>query len=153
MPVSSSQPIDFAKIATEMRSTVARWYNAQVEIINPNIREQHWDEFTNEYIYDSEEIVWSGNARVQPINAARTPDLDIMQGGVQSVRIQVPYDANLSLVRKGMQVKITNGGEDAVLENLVLTVRSAINSSYGWNRTIECDADVKSTADNIPSGS
>lgn len=153
MPISSSHPIDFASIAIEMRSAVARWYNAEIEIIDPNIREQHWDEFTNEYIYDSEQIVWSGSARVQPISTARTPDLDIMQGAVQGVRIQVPYDANLSLVRKGMQVRITDGGEDVVLENLILTVRSAINSSYGWNRTIECDADVKSTADNIPGGS
>jgi hypothetical protein len=153
MPVSSSNPIDFASIAIQMRSTVARWYNAEIEIIDPNTREQNWDEFTNEYIYDSEVIVWSGAARVQPVSTVKLPDVDIMQGAVQTVRIQVPYDANLSLVRKGMQVRVTNGGEDAVLEDLILTVRSAINSSYGWNRTIECDADVKSTADNIPGGS
>jgi hypothetical protein len=147
MPVSSSSPIDFASIAMEMRAAVARWYNAQIEIIDTNIREQEWDEFTNDYISNSETVIWSGSARVQPIKTERLPDMDIMQGAVRGVRIQVPYDANLSLIREGMQVRITDGGEDVVLENLILTVRSAINSSYGWNRTIECDADVKSTAD------
>jgi len=147
MPVSSSSPIDFASIATEMRAAVARWYNAQIEIIDTNIREQEWDEFTNDYISNSETVIWSGSARVQPIKTERLPDMDIMQGAVRGVRIQVPYDVNLSLIREGMQVRITDGGEDVVLENLILTVRSAINSSYGWNRTIECDADVKSTAD------
>jgi hypothetical protein len=147
MPVSSSSPIDFASIAMEMRAAVARWYNAQIEIIDTNIREQEWDEFTNDYISNSETVIWSGSARVQPIKTERLPDMDIMQGAVRGVRIQVPYDANLSLIREGMQIRITDGGEDVVLENLILTVRSAINSSYGWNRTIECDADVKSTAD------
>ena len=147
MPVSSSSPIDFASIAMEMRAAVARWYNAQIEIIDTNIREQEWDEFTNDYISNSETVIWSGSARVQPIKTERLPDMDIMQCAVRGVRIQVPYDANLSLIREGMQVRITDGGEDVVLENLILTVRSAINSSYGWNRTIECDADVKSTAD------
>jgi hypothetical protein len=146
MPVSSSSPIDFARIAAQMRSTVALWYNAEIEIIDPNTREQTWDEFTNEYLDEPESIIWSGKARVQPVRYESTPDLEIMQGAVQAVRIQVPYDADLSLIRKGMQVRITNGGEDAVLENLVLTVRGAINSSYGWNRTIECEADVKSVA-------
>jgi len=51
------------------------------------------------------------------------------------------------LIRKGLQVKVTDGGEDHVLESLQFVVSSAVNSSYGWNRTIECDVDVKSVAD------
>ena len=146
MPISSTNPIDFAAIATEMRATVAKWYNGSIEIIDTNIREQTWNEFTNTYGNNTAAVVYSGSARIQPINSAKTPDLDITQGGVRAVRIQVPYDANLALIRKGMQVRIVTGGEDAVLDDLILTVRSAINSSYGWNRTIECDADVKSVA-------
>jgi len=146
MAISPDSPIDFAAIALEMRGTVARWYNAEIEVIDTNLREQTWDEFTNSYGSSTETIVWSGKARIQPIRSERLPDLDIMQGAVRSVRVQVPYDASLDLVRKGMQVRITSGGEDAVLDDLILVVRSAINSSYGWNRTIECDADVKSVA-------
>lgn len=153
MPVSSSQPIDMAAIAAQMRPTVALWYNAEIEIIDPNAGEQTWDVETNEYIYDAADIIWSGSARIQPISQARTPDMVITQGSIQAIRVQVPYDANLPLIRKGLEVKVTNGGEDKVLESLQFVVRAAINSSYGWNRTIECDVDVRSVADSTPGGS
>ena len=138
--------IDFHKIAVEMRSVVEGWYNAQVEVIDTNLREQTWDMATNTYGATTETIVWSGKARIQPVRSSSTPQLEVTQGSIQGVMVQVPYDATLGLVRKGMQVRVTSGGEDAVLEDLILVVRSAINSSYGWNRTIECDADVKSPA-------
>jgi len=70
----------------------------------------------------------------------------VAQGAIQGVRVQVPYDPSLPLIRKGLQVKVTDGGQDAVLESIQFVVRSAINSSYGWNRTIECDVDVKSVS-------
>ena len=138
--------IDFAKIAVEMRAITARWYNAEVEIIDPNLRDQTWDMATNEFTNEPKAVVWSGKARVQPIRQASMPELNVLQGGVQGVRVQVPYDPSLPLIRKGLQLRVTDGGQDAVLETLVFVVRSAINSSYGWNRTIECDVDVKSVA-------
>lgn len=136
--------IDFAAIAQEMRQTVARWYNATIEIIDPNIREQEWNMATNSWGTSSETLIYSGGARVQPIRSTSEPDLGITQGAIRSVRIQVPYDATVPLIQKGFQVRVTSGGENHVLEDLKLVVRSAINSSYGWNTTIECDADVKS---------
>ena len=146
MAISSSSPIDFAKIAQEMRVTVARWYNATVEIINPNIRDldDEWDPMTNSYMDDTEIILWSGSARIQPIRSSTEPDLGITQASVRAVRIQVPYDVNLVFLQKGMRVRVTNGGEDAVLQDLEFIISSAINSSYGWNRTIECEVDLKS---------
>jgi len=144
MAISSGTPIDFAKIATEMRTIVARWYNAQIKIIDPNLRDQVWDMATNTYSTTSEVVLYSGNARVQPLGGASTPDIGITQAAIHGVRIQVPYDATVGLIRKGLQVRVTDGGEDAVLEDLKFVVKSAINSSYGWNRTIECEVDVKS---------
>lgn len=139
--------IDFAAIAQEMRQTVARWYNATVEIIDPNTGDQTWDVVTNTFSGNPAVTVYTGSARVQPIRTAATPDMEITQGAIQGIRVQVPYDETVGLIRKGFQVKVTNGGEDAVLQDLQFVVRSAINSSYGWNRTIECDVDVKSVAD------
>lgn len=146
MPVSSEYLIDFAKIAIEMRATVATWYNAEIEVIDPNIREQTWDETTNTFTNAPGTVLYTGSARIQPISTVKTPDLGITQGAIQGIRIQVPYDASLPLIRKGLQVEVINPGEDAVLSSLRFTVRSSINSSYGWNRTIECDVDVKSVA-------
>lgn len=147
--ISKNTPIDFAKIALEMRDIVARWYNAEIEIVDPNVGDMndYWDPATNTYSQATETVIWTGSARVQPVRNARTPDLGITQGAVESVRVQVPYDASLGLIRKGMRINITDPGEDVVLADLQLVVRSAINSSYGWNRTIECDVDVRSVAD------
>jgi hypothetical protein len=147
MAISKNTPIDFAKIATEMRSIVARWYNAQIKIIDPNIGDEVWDPATNTYTGTAAVEIYSGPARIQPIKNATMPDLGITQGAIESIRVQVPYDATIGLVRKGLQVQVVSGGEDATLQDLQFVVRSGINSSYGWNRTIECDADVKSVAD------
>lgn len=146
MPISSSNPIDFAAIAVEMRGAVARWYNATIQIIDPNTRDQAWNLTTNTFTNNPATVLYTGPARIQPIGAEKMPDLGITQGGTRGIRVQVPYDANLPLIRKGLQVKVTNGGEDHVLESLQFVVSSAINSSYGWNRTIECEVDVRSVA-------
>jgi hypothetical protein len=127
-----------------MRGAVARWYNAEIQIVDPNLREQTWNMATNSYGTNTETIIYSGKARVQPIRATLEPDVTIGQAGIRGVRIQVPYDASVGLVRKGLQVRVTDGGEDSVLETIKFVVKSGINSSYGWNRTIECEADVKS---------
>ena len=147
MAILPNSPIDFAAIALEMRGTVARWYNADIKIIDPNTGDEVWDPETNTYTGNAAVEIYSGKARIQPIRNARTPDLGITQGAIESIRVQVPYDANIGLVRKGLQVQVVTGGQDATLADLQFVVRSGINSSYGWNRTIECDVDVKSVAD------
>lgn len=149
MPIPADSPIDFARIAMEMRDVAARWYNAEVQVVDPNVRDlnDYWDPETNDYSQGAETLVWSGKARIQPIRSASTPNLGVTQGGIESIRVQVPYDPTLTLVRKGMQVVVVDGGENHVLESLQFVVRSAVNSSYGWNTTIECDVDVKAVAD------
>lgn len=146
MAISQNTPIDFAKIASEMRSTVALWYNAEVEIYDPNLRDLQWDPVTNTTSGDPEVIIWSGKARIQPVRSTATPEIGVGQGAIRGIRVQVPHDPQLDLIRKGLQVRVTDGGEDKVLEQVEFVVKSAINSSYGWNRTIECDVDVKSVA-------
>ncbi len=147
MAISKSSVIDFAKIATEMRDIVARWYNAEIKIVDPNVGDEVWDPATNAYTGNAAVEIYSGVARIQPIRNASMPDLGVTQGAIESIRVQVPYDASIGLVRKGLQVQVVSGGQDATLEDLQFVVRSGINSSYGWNRTIECDVDVKSVAD------
>ena len=144
MAISAGSPIDFAAIALQMRATVARWYNAEIQIVDTNLREQTWNEFTNSYGTSTQSVLWSGKARVQPIGSERLTDLQISQGSIHAVRFQVPYDASLPLIRKGLQIVVTDGGEDTVLEDLMFVVTGSVNSSYGWNRTIECDVNLKS---------
>ena len=146
MAISPDTPIDFAKIALEMRATVARWYNADIEILNPGTGSQEWDPLTNEFSNNPEAVVYSGKARVQPIRTTSTPDLGITQGAIRAIRVQIPYDSEIPFIPKGFEVRVVSGGEDHIIQSLQFVVRSAVNSSYGWNRTIECDVDLKSVA-------
>lgn len=143
--------IDFQAIAREMRETVAHWYNAEIEIIDPKNRELsgEWDPVTNDYEDVPDEMVWSGPARIQPIGitGARLTNMAVMQGSIKNIRVQVPHDEELPLIRKGLEIKVVDGGEDQVLNDLRMIVNSAVNSSYGWNRTIECELDTRSTPD------
>jgi hypothetical protein len=148
MAIYKNSTIDFAKIATEMRAISERWYNAEIEIVDPETNEQVWDVETNEYIGNIENILWSGKARIQQTRYAGEYIAGVGQVSTRPVRFQVPYDENLPLIRKGLQIRVTSGGEDVVLENLSFVVEGSINSSYGWNRTIECQVDLGS--ENLP---
>lgn len=138
--------IDFAAIASEMRSTVAHWYNATVEVVDPNTADMVWDITTNAYTGDSATSVWSGTGRIQPISRATTPTGRVYDPSLQYVLVQIPYDNTLNYIRPGMSVRISDGGENHYLEELELTIMSTMNSSYGWNTTLECQVDLKSVA-------
>jgi len=145
MAISPSTPIDFAAIATEMRDIVSRWYNATLSIVDPNTGDLSWNISTNTYNANPAVTIWSGSGRIQPIKAPF-----ISKGGevydttVETLRVQIPYDNTLNFIRPGMSVVISDGGENHYLPKMGLTIVSAINSSYGWNTTLECQADAKS---------
>jgi hypothetical protein len=54
-------------------------------------------------------------------------------------------------VHAGLVVRVTDGGEFPDLEKLQFNISSAVNSSYAWLLTIECEADVKSEIDSAGS--
>jgi hypothetical protein len=138
--------INFEGIAEAMRKTVAFWYNATVDVVDPSTENLVWNISTNSYTGDAAVTVWTGTARIQPVSMPTIVSNDIRETSVVSVRIQIPYDNSLDLIRKGMSVRVTDGGENHYLEDLEFTIKSALNSSYGWNTTIECEVDAKSVA-------
>lgn len=146
MAISKSTPIDFAKIATEMRDIVSRWYNATVQVVDPNTGDLNWNINTNSFTGDSATVIWSGSARIQQISLPQITSNQVMETSIVSIRIQIPYDNTREFIRKGMAVRVTDGGENHDLADLEFTIKSAINSSYGWNTTIECEVDAKSVA-------
>jgi hypothetical protein len=139
--------INFAAISTEMRSTMSYWFNATIQIVDPNVGDVEWDVVTNTQTSGAPTVLWSGPARIQHLKPDRTPDVGFSQTDIRGVRIQLPLEVELGLLRKGLQVIVTDGGSDPVLEQLGFVIRSSINSSYAWGRTIECDVDLKSVSD------
>ncbi len=147
MPVSSSTPIDFSKISAEMGATAQRWMNGTIEIVDPNTENINFDPWTNTST-GSETVLWSGEARIQQV-ATETRDSDAGKSVLANrrVRFQVPLDETRDFVRAGLIVRVIDGGQFPDLVNMQFNISSAINSSYAWLLTIECDADVKSELD------
>jgi len=147
VPVSSSAPIDFSAISAEMGTAAQRWMNGTIRIIDPNLESLVFDPWTNEST-GTETILWTGSARIQQVaTETRDPDAGKSVLANRRVRFQVPLDEARAFVRAGLIVRVLDGGEFPDLANMQFNISSAINSSYAWLLTIECEADVKSELD------
>lgn len=147
MGVFANGGINFSAISAEMRSTMVHWFNATIQIVDPNVEDVEWDVYTNTQTGGTKTVIWSGPARIQHLKNDALPTVGYSQTDIRGIRIQLPYDAEIGLIRKGLQVVVTDGGSDPILEQLGFVVTSSINSSYAWGRTIECEVDLKSVAD------
>jgi hypothetical protein len=146
MGVSKYSQINFEKISAEMGWVSERWFNGTISIVDPNLDSIVWDEWTNTST-GSETVLWTGAARIQPVGADTDNNAGRAVLGGRRVRFQVPRDDTRVFVRKGLSVRVVDGGQFANLEKLDFTVSAAINSSYAWLLTIECEADIKSELD------
>jgi hypothetical protein len=146
MAISKSSKIDFAAISAEMGDIAARWFNGTIQIVDPNLDNLTFDPWTNATT-GTETVLWTGDARIQPINLATDPDGGKSVLATRRVRFQVPLDETRDFVHAGLVVRVTNGGQFPDLVNLQFNISSAVNSSYAWLLTIECEADVKSELD------
>ena len=144
--------LDFAAISEQMGKTILSWMNATIQIVDPNVENSEWDPFTNEYTGGNATVLWQGPARIQHLKTETMPVVGYSETGIRGIRVQIPLDPELGFVRKGLQVIVTDGGSDSELEQLQFVITSAINSSYAWIRTLECEVDVKSVADATWSG-
>ena len=146
--------IDFSAIKDSMGGVLAGWLNGHIQIIDPNTSEATWNPYTNTETGGEPTIIWSGPARIHPIRSKNTMTVDYgySETAIHGVRFMVPVDRAAGFIRKGLQVIVTNGGNDYELEQLQFTIISAINSSHTWFRTIEARVDVKSIANSTWSG-
>jgi hypothetical protein len=147
-----NQSINFDAIGTEMAKTYRNWLNGTIQIIDPNTGDATWDEWTNTETGGEPTVLWSGPARIQHLKNESLNDIGFSQIGVRGIRVQIPLDINAGFVRKGLQIIVTDGGNDYELEQLQFVITSAINSSYAWGRTIEAEVDIKSIANSTWSG-
>ena len=144
--------LDFSAMGAEMAKVYSQWLNASIQIVDPNVAGGEWDEWTNEKTGGAPIVLWSGSARIQHLNQDRMYDVGFSQTSIRAIRVQVPLDVNAGFIRKGLQIIVTDGGNDYELEQLQFVITSAINSSYAWGRTIEAEVDMKSVANSTWSG-
>ena len=144
--------LNFANISTEMRKTALPWMNATIQIVDPNVGESDWDPFTNTETGGEPTVIWQGPARIQHLAVPSQVEVGYDATSIRRIRLQLPMDPDLGFVRKGLQVVVIDGGSDVELEQLQFIVTGAVNSSYAWNRTIDCEVDLKSVAESTWSG-
>lgn len=147
-----NQSLDFAAAAAAMAATVRMWMNGSIQIIDPNVGDGTWNEWTNTETGGEPTVIWSGPARIQHLKNDTVNDIGFSQTGTRGIRVQVPLDVEAGFIRNGLQIIVTDGGNDYELEQLQFTITSAVNSSYAWLRTIEAMVDVKSIANSTWSG-
>lgn len=141
-----NQSIDFTAAGEVMGIAARQWMNAAIQIVDPNTGDGTWDEWTNAETGGEPTVLWSGPARIQHLKAESLPEVGFSQVGIRGIRVQIPIDAAAGFIRKGLQVVVTESGNDYALADLQFVITSAINSSYAWLRTLECEVDVKSVA-------
>jgi len=136
---------NFEAISQVMGEATSLWMNAAIEIYDPNLRGMDWDEWTNEVTSGEAILVWSGIARVQPIRNAdvQTPEVGFATSSIRRVRIQAPLDPERAYVRPGFMVKVTDAPLFPDLAELDLVVTTALNSTYAWLSTIDCEVNAK----------
>jgi hypothetical protein len=152
MGTFNNKPIDFSAIKVQMASTMRSWMNGSIQIVDPNSAGGTWNEWTNTETGGEPTVLWSGPARIQHLKNDSSVSIGYSDTSIRGIRIQVPLDVEAGFVRAGLQVIVTDGGNDYELEQLQFVITSAINSSYAWGRTIEATVDVKSIANSTWSG-
>ncbi len=137
--------VDTLAISQEMRKSVRQWESALVAIINPGPNDT-WLRDKNNAAF-----IWSGMARVQPYRREVGTATVTNPTTNQSVRFQIDFsqDGVIPDILTGWQVIVLpeslTGIElpDPYISSYQHVVRSNLNSSQAWIRTIETQVNTE----------
>lgn len=143
---NSRNAINIPAISEAMRSVLRPWFNATIEIINPDITGGAYNRSTNTKVR-TPEIIWSGPARIQ---AMRWPNVATARQEAISSRTVVFHlplsdDSAPELIHEGWRVRVVDGGLAPEFEGGLFVITTSVNSSYAWDRRIECTMDQGAT--------
>lgn len=141
--------VDVNAISNEMRKSVMQWATVYVIILNPGPN--------GIYLRDKSPaaFVWDGFARVQPYRREVATATVTNPTTNQTVRFQIDFskDGAVPDIKTDWQVAVLPESlsgiatPDPFLHRYQHVVRSAMNSSLAWVRTIETQANTEVTVD------
>lgn len=142
--------IDRARQAAAMRPALYAWFNAQIQIFDPNLRDAPayaplGD--TGGVATPSAPLYDSGvnGALIQPI---RSPVM-VQQGdqtiGLLGIRMQVKMPATPPVLRAGLRVRVVNGGNVPEITFYRYVLNEALDTSAAWGKIIEATVDTSRT--------
>lgn len=124
-------------------SSLSDYQNATIVVSDPSALTKTYDYATNTYTVSGDGVVYSGQARVQPIRAASDEQFMVADPSASKrILVQIPSD-EVEFVKKGFQVQVTDGGRNPSLVNFLFTVVADVNSSHMASHTFECAVDVE----------
>lgn len=144
----SSWETDIASI-TEL----AEYQNATIQITDPSQLTTTYSYDSNEYTVTGDGLVYDGQARIQPNRSAREENSNPVQdpNSAKAVLVQIP-STEVVTIKRGFQVRVTDGGRNSSLENMLFTVVADVNSSHMASHTFECVVNVEADPQWTPPG-
>lgn len=153
MPITFTD--DWAQEIADVSGDPA-YQNATIEIRNPDLIVKTGTEpdmittFTQSVTGNP--VVWSGQARVansrSSLNTGGATSFD--PTSMKAMLVQIPYDPAFTRVRRGWEIRVTDGGRNSVLEDYLFTVDSDVSSSQVASLTFHCTINVESDANWTP---
>lgn len=139
----NSRPSLHPKWVYHNRSVPAGFQTCTVDIVRQDLASRVYNASTNTWDSGADEI-WTGKARIQPISNSVERTIMTNDSFIRQVQVEISFDGNtMADIRPGDYLRVTNSPYDANLTKFIYIVRSVINSSNPWLRTLVCEVDME----------
>lgn len=135
---------------THNRGVVRALQLADVEISTANGASQDYDAATGTWDATSN-VIFTGRARVQPVNAVSEVGDTYNPTSLKTVRVQIGYNENtvegstglVPDIRPNDRLRVTACATNESLTKFIYVVTDVLNSSNAWERTLLCKVDTE----------
>lgn len=137
-----SARFDHVAIAEAMRPSLYGFFNARLQIFDPNIRgiTQTFNPYTDTGGKATPGLLHDtglNGALVQPIRSPVTVEYGDQTVGIIGIRFQLVRPPDALALRAGLRIKVIDGGNDSELTERLFTINEGIDASITWGKTIE----------------
>jgi len=123
---------------------------ADVEIYNATPGNQEYDATTGTWSTNVTTL-FTGRARIQPVNAINESNDTYNPTFLKTVRVQLSYNSNtvtgstgqMPDIRPNDKMRVTSSPYNESLTKFIYVVTDVLNSSNSWERTLLCKVDIE----------
>lgn len=132
--------VDTAAIAAAMRPALYLWFGAMIRVVDPSSTTgERYNAKTDSGGVAEYEVLFTSPALIQPIGGARSIEQADQATALLGIRIQCEIERVPETVRlrSGLQVIVTDAGEDKTLERFAYALKKPVDSSMAWGKILE----------------
>jgi hypothetical protein len=132
------------------RAVAAGFQICNITIYNENLGGRTYNATTNAWT-NADTAIWAGKARIQGTTRASDRMVKVNPTSVREVEFQISFNKNtlagatapMADLRPGNYIIVNNSPYDSTLEKYSYVVKSVINNSNPWQRTILAEVDME----------